>query len=65
MAASVPFLVVCSALKACGVMGLLLAARGAVWLVNMMVVAPMSDPLKYVQGPEGSALQNHFREIME
>ncbi|KIJ68616.1 hypothetical protein HYDPIDRAFT_81313 [Hydnomerulius pinastri MD-312] len=31
----------------------------------MMIVAPISDPLKNVQGPEGSLLQNHFREVMD
>ncbi|KAG2062086.1 cytochrome P450 [Suillus hirtellus] len=31
----------------------------------MMVVAPMFDPLKNIQGPDGSPLQNHLREIMD
>ncbi|KAH7914476.1 cytochrome P450 [Hygrophoropsis aurantiaca] len=54
-----------SILKACGVVFLLLLARGVIWLINLLIVAPMSDPLKNMQGPEGSALQNHFREVMD
>jgi hypothetical protein len=55
-----------SLLKSCSIVILLiLGARGLVWLVNMMIVAPILDPLKKMQGPDGSLLQNHFREIME
>lgn len=54
-----------SLLKACSVVLLILVARGLVWLINMMVVAPMFDPLKNIQGPDGSPLQNHLREVME
>ncbi|KAG1894888.1 uncharacterized protein F5891DRAFT_705830 [Suillus fuscotomentosus] len=58
-----------SLLKACSaVVLLILVARGFVWLINMMVVAPMLpmfDPLKNIQGPDGSPLQNHLREVME
>jgi hypothetical protein len=52
-------------LKACGVIFLILVARGLVWLIGMVVIAPMFDPLKKIQGPDGSPLQNHFREVME
>ncbi|KAG0709098.1 cytochrome P450 [Suillus ampliporus] len=52
-------------LKACSVVLLILVARGLVWLINMMIVAPMFDPLKNMQGPDGSPLQNHFREVMD
>lgn len=54
-----------SLLKACSVVLLILVARGLVWLINMMVVAPMFDLLKNIQGPDGSPLQNHLREVME
>jgi hypothetical protein len=54
-----------SLLKACSVVLLILVARGLVLLINMLVVAPMFDPLKKIQGPDGSLLQNHFREVME
>ncbi|KAG2149760.1 cytochrome P450 [Suillus cothurnatus] len=52
-------------LKACGVIFLILVARGLVWLIGMVVIAPMFDPLKKIQGPDGSPLQNHFREVMD
>jgi hypothetical protein len=44
---------------------LLLLARGIFWLVNMLLVAPLFDPLQNLPGPEGAALQNHFKEVME
>lgn len=54
-----------SLLKACSVVLLILVARGLVWLIHMLVVAPLFDPLKKIQGPDGSPLQNHFREVMD
>lgn len=54
-----------SLLKACSVVLFILVARGLVLLINMLVVAPMFDPLKKIQGPDGSLLQNHFREVMD
>ena len=54
-----------SLLKTCSVVLLILVASGFVWLINMMIVAPIFDPLKNMQGPDGSPLQNHFREVME
>ncbi|KIK96519.1 hypothetical protein PAXRUDRAFT_825881 [Paxillus rubicundulus Ve08.2h10] len=62
---SIPAWVLSSGLKACGLILLLSLARGAVWLVNMVIVAPISDPLKNMQGPEALFLQNHFREVMD
>lgn len=44
---------------------LLLLARGILWMVNMLLVAPLFDPLQNLPGPEGAALQNHFSEVME
>lgn len=54
-----------SLLKACSIVLLILLARGLVRLVNMIILAPILDPLKKMQGPDGSLLQNHFRELME
>lgn len=51
--------------KACSVVLLLLLARGLVWLFNLLVVAPLFDPLKNMPGPEASAFQSHFRDVME
>jgi hypothetical protein len=51
--------------KASIVVLLLLLARGCAWLFNMLLLSPPFDPLKNLPGPDGSALQNHFREIME
>jgi hypothetical protein len=51
--------------KASIVVLLLLLARGCAWLFNMFLLCPPFDPLKNLPGPDGSALQNHFREIME
>jgi ethanolamine transporter EutH len=44
---------------------LLLLARGIVWFLNMLIFMPPFDPLNNIPGPEGSAFQNHFREVME
>ncbi|OJA18829.1 hypothetical protein AZE42_00859 [Rhizopogon vesiculosus] len=52
-------------LKACSIILLIPVAQGLVWLINMMIVAPIFDPLKKMQGPDGSLLQNHFRELMD
>jgi hypothetical protein len=65
MLTSITSTLLLSLVKACGVVLLILVARGFVWLINMLVVAPMFDPLKKIQGPDGSPLQNHFREVME
>jgi len=54
-----------SLLKACSIVLLILLARGLIWLINMIIIAPILDPLKKMQGPDGSFLQNHFRELME
>lgn len=51
--------------KACAVVLLLLLARGMVWLLDMLVIAPLSDPLKNMPGPVASPFQNHFRDVME
>ncbi|KAJ7630451.1 cytochrome P450 [Roridomyces roridus] len=43
--------------------GALLIARGVVWLANLFLVAPRSDPLRNLPGPEASALQSHFGTV--
>lgn len=53
------------AIKASVVFLLLLLARGLVWLTNLLLVLPLFDPLKSLPGPDGGALQNHFRDVME
>jgi len=51
--------------KVAAVSLLLLLARGILWFLNMLLVMPLFDPLRNIPGPNGSALQNHFREVME
>ncbi|TFY66204.1 hypothetical protein EVG20_g4878 [Dentipellis fragilis] len=48
-----------------GVVALLLIARFLVWAVHLFVIAPRLDPLRHLPGPDGSAMQNHFREVMD
>ena len=57
--------VVAIVLKAVGVGVLLLLARAVLWIVKMVVWAPLFDPLKKLVGPEGSAFQSHLRDVME
>ncbi|KAF8887769.1 cytochrome P450 [Infundibulicybe gibba] len=38
---------------------------GVIWLINLLIIQPPSDPLKNLPGPNGGALQNHFRDIMD
>ncbi|KAJ7226048.1 cytochrome P450 [Mycena pura] len=49
--------------KAVGVVAAVLLARGIVWLVNLLLVAPWLDPLRNLPGPNGSAFQSHFDEV--
>lgn len=51
--------------KALVVFLLLLSTKAIVWLVNMLLIAPRLDPLRHMPGPDGSAFQSHFQEIME
>ncbi|KAL1747308.1 cytochrome P450 [Schizophyllum fasciatum] len=53
------------ALKGAAVVSALLFLRGAAWLFNMMVLAPPFDPLRKLPGPKGTALQNHFRQVLD
>ncbi|KAJ6573989.1 cytochrome P450 [Mycena vulgaris] len=49
--------------KAVGVLSALVFAKGALWLVNLLVVAPRLDPLRYLPGPDASAFESHFTEV--
>ncbi|KAL1703386.1 cytochrome P450 [Schizophyllum commune] len=53
------------ALKGAAVVGSLLFLRGAAYLFNMLVLAPPFDPLRKLPGPKGTALQNHFRQVLD
>ena len=53
------------AAKVVGLVVLVQIARGTWWLVNLLFVQPPSDPLRHLQGPDGSKMQNHFRDLME
>ncbi|KAJ7456460.1 cytochrome P450 [Mycena latifolia] len=49
--------------KAVGLLSALVLAKGAVWLVNLLVVAPRLDPLRSLPGPDASAFESHFNEV--
>ncbi|KAJ7139550.1 cytochrome P450 [Mycena epipterygia] len=49
--------------KAVGVLFALVVARGVVWLVNLLLIAPRFDPLRNLPGPDASAFQSHFNEV--
>lgn len=42
-----------------------LAFRGALWALNLLVFAPLSDPLRRLPGPRAGYWENHFWELME
>jgi hypothetical protein len=44
---------------------LLLCARAVLWLVNMLLYAPMFDPLRNLPGPDGTVFESHFVQVME
>jgi hypothetical protein len=58
-------LFIASLVKACFVVFLLLLARGLAWLFNLFVIAPLSDPLRNLPGPEASALDTHLDHVMK
>ncbi|KAF7319861.1 Cytochrome P450 [Mycena kentingensis (nom. inval.)] len=41
----------------------LLLLRGIVWLVNLLVIAPLRDPLRNLPGPDGGAFETHFSSV--
>jgi hypothetical protein len=51
--------------KTLGVLFALLIARGVVWLVHLLVVAPRLDPLRSLPGPDAPAFDSHFNEVNE
>jgi hypothetical protein len=57
--------VVAFLVKASLVVSLLLLARGLAWLFNLLVIAPLSDPLRHMPGPVTSTLGTHFSDVLE
>ncbi|TFK40912.1 cytochrome P450 [Crucibulum laeve] len=51
-------------LKVLAVGILLVLLRGVVWLLNLLFLLPLSDPLQHLPGPDGSRLQSHFNQVM-
>lgn len=44
---------------------ILCVLRAALWILNMLVLAPPFDPLRKLPGPEGSYWEKHFMQLME
>lgn len=44
---------------------LLLLSAALVWLVNMLFIKPMSDPLRHLPGPTAPLLQSHLQQFLE
>ena len=42
-----------------------LTLRGALWVLSLLVFAPLSDPLRRLPGPRAGYWENHFWELME
>ena len=42
-----------------------LAFKGALWALNLFVLAPLSDPLRRLPGPRAGYWKNHFWELTE
>ncbi|KDR85255.1 hypothetical protein GALMADRAFT_108155 [Galerina marginata CBS 339.88] len=51
--------------KTCLVVALIFALRGTLWVVNMVFIQPLSDPLRHLPGPEGSLLQSQLQQVMD
>ncbi|KAJ6501513.1 cytochrome P450 [Mycena vitilis] len=49
--------------KVAGLLTLFAVARGIVWIVNLLWVAPRSDPLRNLPGPDAPPFQSHFHEV--
>lgn len=56
---------VVAALKCLAVVILLLIARGVCWLVSMFFIAPRSDPLRHLPGPEAKRMESHFFKVLK
>jgi hypothetical protein len=57
--------VVFALLKAYGCAAALLLLRGLIWLVNLLVVAPVFDPLNKLPGESGQFFQSHLDDVAE
>lgn len=42
-----------------------LAFKGVLWVLNLLVLAPFSDPLRRLPGPRAGYWENHFWELTE
>jgi len=42
-----------------------LTFKGAIWALNLLVLAPLSDPLRRLPGPRAGYWEDHFWELME
>ena len=43
----------------------ILVFKGALWTLNLLILAPLSDPLRRLPGPRAGYWQNHFWELTE
>lgn len=43
----------------------LLLGRGLVWIVNLLVVLPLFDPLRKLPGPTGPFFFSHIQRVVE
>ena len=41
------------------------AFKGALWTLKLLVLDPLSDPLRQLPGPRAGYWENHFWELME
>ncbi|KAF9478728.1 cytochrome P450 [Pholiota conissans] len=51
--------------QACFVAAVVLGLRVVAWFVYMMVIAPLSDPMRHLPGPDGSLLESHIQRVMD
>ena len=42
-----------------------LTFKGAIWALELFVLAPLSDPLRRLSGPRAGYWEDHFWELME
>ncbi|KAF9654295.1 cytochrome P450 [Thelephora ganbajun] len=42
-----------------------LAFKGALWVLNLFILAPLSDPLRRLPGPTAGYWENHFWELID
>ncbi|KAH9486659.1 Cytochrome P450 monooxygenase 197 [Psilocybe cubensis] len=51
--------------KICFVAVLFVCLRGLFWFINMLLIQPIFDPLRFVPGPDGTLLQSHLQQVMD